>query len=135
MELKDMFSSLLKAVDRLSQIEKEKAIQEAMMETRLAFAKEQVATFETMCANYLRENGLLEEKVEGAVCMYKLSFSRPQKSVEIVDIDAVPDEFVKTERTAKKKEIKDAYKDAKTLPNWLQFKPGKSTFTWKPMKK
>lgn len=135
MELKEAFVNLRAAEDDLTRLEGEKKQADFEMEQFMATAKADVAKWEGECARIMRENGVIEDTIEGVVSNYKLFFGTPRRTVDIVDEDAVPDEFVKVERKPKKAEITKAFKDAVSLPNWLQWKDGESKFQWRPVKK
>lgn len=57
----------------------------------------------------------------------KISKRKNAPTVDIIDVNAVPDEYCKIERKPKLNEIKAAYKGAETLPNWLVFNEGSET--------
>lgn len=135
MELKDAFVEYLEAEREIARLEEEKKQADFEMARFLAEAKANLAKCEENCTRIMRETGVVEEIVEGQLSNFKLGFSTPRRTVDIVDVDAVPDEWVKTERKPMKKEIMAEFKDAASLPNWLQWKEGVSKFQWNVVKK
>lgn len=135
MELKEAFVKLREAEDELHRLECEKKQADDEMAAFLDRAKSDIERYENICATIMRENGVLEDVVEGLVSNYKLYFGSPRRTIDIVDENAVPDEWVKIERKPKKREIANAFKDAASLPNWLQWKEGEGRFQWRPVKK
>lgn len=65
---------------------------------------------------------------------YQLSFSTPRESVDVPDVEAVPDDFVKLKKEADKKKIGD-YLKAGNTPNWASMKLGESKLSWRPVKR
>lgn len=135
MELKQAFVHLLESIDELKRLESEKKQADFEMGKFMAEAKAKVDQYEGMCSRLMREDGVTEEIIESDLARFKLTFSTPTKTLDIPDVDAVPDEFIKTERKPMKREIKDAYGDFDVLPNWVQWKEGESKFVYRVLKK
>ncbi len=57
----------------------------------------------------------------------------PRLSVDMPNIEAVPEQFIKLEKIAKKTEIKK-YLDEGHKPNWASLKPGESKLSYKILK-
>ena len=92
-------------------------------------------------AAIMEKTGEVEVVLPGENVDYVVRWTTPRESVKIVDIRAVPDEYLNepAERTAKKKEIglyiKECRKLNKPLPNWAVMEKGKSELTWGSRKK
>jgi hypothetical protein len=84
---------------------------------------------------YMTETGEYELIIEGKMGNFKVCRTPITKSIDIIDVDAVPDEYLRIKKEPDKIAIKEAYKNADTLPNWLGYKHGGGTLTWKPVKK
>jgi hypothetical protein len=83
----------------------------------------------------LAGTGEYEVNVPGEYCDYKIYFTTPRASIKVISAYAVPDEFCKTERIAKLKEIKEYLDTVKDLPNWATIEMSQPKLTYKIQKK
>lgn len=95
-------------------------------ETRLEKAWVQI---ELMMA----ENGEYEVIIPSEGHSYKIGWSTPRQSVKVVDVEALPEDLVKTEKKPKLKEIGDRLKEGwKTNAASLEY--GEKRLQWKVVK-
>ncbi|WP_020469688.1 hypothetical protein [Zavarzinella formosa] len=86
----------------------------------------------------MRESGEYEILLPGAASDYKITYSQ---GTEVVtgDPQAAPDEWVKTERTLKKKELlahlKQLRENGEALPNWANLERTPAKLGYRLMKK
>ena len=81
---------------------------------------------------YMKETGEYEIILKGAMTDFKICRT---PITTTLDVDAVPDEFLRIKKEPDKLAIKEAFKDVSTLPNWLIRKHGGGNITWKTIKK
>jgi hypothetical protein len=85
----------------------------------------------------MAETGEPEVTLPGDHCDYKIATSSTPEKVDVPDVNAVPDEFVKKE--PKKKEIMEHLKALReageALPNWATLTRGAGSLCYKPVKK
>lgn len=134
-ELAQAFIQYSEAEQNLAETEKAFKDVEYDFKSRISQQKQAMQNAVTRIEYMMQSVGVVEEVIHGKHCDFKLAFSTPRKSVDVIDVDAVPDEFVKVERKPMKAEITKAFKDAPQLPNWLQWKEGESKLQIKPIKK
>lgn len=120
---------------------------EIMVETRNKEAKEAEFLLDGAKSNlrralekldrYMKESGVVEAKVHGKISDYKISYTAPRGSVEIVDEQAVPDEFKTTQTVISidKKAAGEFLKQAETAPNWGCIKYSEPKITYKALKR
>lgn len=84
---------------------------------------------------YMNETGEYEIILQGGMTDFKICRTPITKSIDVADIDAVPEEYLRIKNEPDKIAIKEAFKDAKVLPNWLTYKQGGGNLTWKTVKK
>jgi hypothetical protein len=88
-------------------------------------------------AKLLDQTGEVEVVVLGEHCDYKIALSSPPEKVDVPDVSAVPEEFLKKE--PKRKEILDYLKKlreaGKPLPDWATITRGPGSLCYKPVKK
>jgi hypothetical protein len=87
----------------------------------------------------MKETGELELLLPSEDGGYKVAYDKPRETVKVENVDAVPDEFVKTERKPKLKDIGDHLKDLRAakvaLPNWATLQKGEPKLVWRHVKK
>jgi hypothetical protein len=86
-------------------------------------------------AAYMQETGETEIILQGAMTDFKICRTPITTTLDIIDVDAVPEEFVRVKKEPDKTAINKAYKDCELLPNWLTQKKGGGNLTWKTIKK
>ncbi len=88
-------------------------------------------------ARLMAQLGAVEAIVPGDHCDYKIAATISPEKVEIPDVSAVPEEFVKKE--PKRKEMLDYLKKLReageTLPTWATITRGAGSLGYKPVKK
>ncbi len=88
-------------------------------------------------AQLLAQSGEVEAVVPGEHCDYKIALSNPPEKVDVPDVSAVPEEFLKKE--PKRKEILDYLKKLREagapLPDWATLTRGAGSLCYKPLKK
>lgn len=88
-------------------------------------------------ARLMAQLGAAEVVVPGEHCDYKIALSSVPEKVDVLDINAVPEEFVKKE--PKRKEILDYLKKLREagspLPAWATLTRGAGSLCYKPVKK
>jgi hypothetical protein len=81
--------------------------------------------------------GAVEVLVPGDRCDYKIALSNPPERVDVPDVTAVPEEFVKKE--PKRKDILDYLKKLREtgepMPTWATLTRGAGALCYKPVKK
>lgn len=127
--MSEQFVRWIKADSIISDLKK----QIAELEADVKKQELEAADARLAIAQEMRENGLLEDTIEGELINYKLYFSAPRASVD-VDVSAVPDEFCKIERKPELKKIKE-YIDAGNQVNWATIKQNEPKLTYKAVKK
>ena len=74
----------------------------------------------------------------GDVADLKIHYKKGIEKIDIADIEALPEEYIKTERTAKKRELLADFKklrdEGKPLPNYALISRGEPTLTYSIMK-
>ena len=87
----------------------------------------------------MNESGEYEVILPDTVDNFKISWNRPKESVKVTSVDAVPDEYVKTEKSPRIREIGEylnTLREAgRPLPNWAAFEKGKKKLQWRRVKK
>ena len=90
-------------------------------------------------AALMGESGEFEVTLPGQANDFRIGWNTPRESVDVPDVAAVPDEFVKIERKAKLKEIGEHLKKLRdqnaALPNWARFERGERKLQYKVVKK
>lgn len=132
-----LFAKLLVAEKKLSE-EKQKA-DEVINNLKLAVSKAEYE-FEAAKAamqKHMEDNGVVEDLLEGDFNDFKISFTKPKEIVDITEMEALPDEFVRVKKEPKKKELLDYIKSfpEHKRPNWATLKFGEKTLTWRSVKK
>jgi hypothetical protein len=84
---------------------------------------------------YMQETGEIEIILQGAMTDFKICRTPITTTLDIIDVEAVPEEFVRIKKEPDKTAINKAYKDCELLPNWLTPKHGGGSLTWKTVKK
>ena len=88
-------------------------------------------------ARLMAQAGEAEAIVPGEQCDYKIALSSAPEKVEVPDVSAVPEEFLKKE--PKRKEILDYLKKLREagapLPAWAALTRGAGSLCYKPVKK
>lgn len=95
--------------------------------------------------NLMEDAGIVEENIPGdvveggALSDFRISYSTPPRKVVIADENALPEEFTKTERTPKRKEIAEflrSREEAKlSMPNWACLERAEPKLQWRSIKK
>lgn len=87
----------------------------------------------------LDETGETEVVLPGATNDYKVAITEPADYIEVPDINAVPEEWTKTETMLKKAEInkyvKGLQEKEEPLPNWVNIVKKPGSWKWKLIKK
>jgi serine/threonine-protein kinase len=88
-------------------------------------------------ATLMAQTGAAEVLVPGDHCDYKIALSSAPEKVEVADVNAVPEEFLKKE--PKRKEILDYLKKLREagepMPPWATLTRGTGALVYKPVKK
>jgi hypothetical protein len=88
-------------------------------------------------AKLMAQAGAVEAVVPGDHCDYKIAHSSAAEKVEVLDVNAVPEEFLKKE--PKRKEILDYLKKLREagapMPTWATLTRGAGALCYKPLKK
>lgn len=138
--VKTLFKAVVDAESNLSRIKTVAENVALMSQQEVKAAQYALDDALTKLETLMKENGVVEEIVEGTANNYKLYFKKGQGRV-IVAEEAVPDEFCKieTKRTPKLKDIREHLDNLtgqqKPIPNWAKIEPSESRLNWKPIKK
>lgn len=138
-ELSELLAAIIRSENEVSQIESDLA-------ERGIAAKIKIAELETVQIEkwaeikaHMEETGEYEIILSGSATNYKICYSAQRESVKVSDPNAVPDEWVKTERKPKLKEIGDYLKALREagqpLPNWANLELSEKRVSWKAVKK
>src|SRR5262249_24610025 len=88
-------------------------------------------------AKLMAQIGAVEVLVPGDHCEYKIALSSAPEKVDVPDVTAVPEEFVKKE--PKRKDILDYLKNLREagepMPTWATLTRGAGALCYKPVKK
>lgn len=89
--------------------------------------------------NLLAETGEVSVILPGAVADYEIYRTTPRESVKVLDVDALPEKFVRIKREPDKKAIGEelkALRDAgQAMPNYATLEVGESKLAWRAKKK
>lgn len=109
------------------------------MKSRSAKAEKVIEAAWGEIAALLAETGEYEVLLPGRANDYKIGYGPPRESVEIIDEEAVPDQFVKLERNPMRKEIGEHLKGLRetgeAMPNWARLEKGERRLTYRLVKK
>lgn len=118
---------LKKALKQISTLGTERDIYTQIRDENAGNARacdEQVAKIKADILQYMQENGVKQDQVEEEVVTILVTLMDGKESVDCPEIDAVPEEFIKTTRAVDKKAVADHIKES-PLPNWCTMKTGK----------
>jgi hypothetical protein len=76
---------------------------------------------------YVLETG--EVKLDMGAFYYTFGWTKPRESIEVPDVDALPDEFKRVKVEPKKTDIAKYIKGLDALPNWVVVNEGTPSFT------
>ncbi len=134
----DAFGAVLRAEDRVFTVKKRQADAEAAFALERGEAETSLRLAWDEVQKLMGGTGEPEVTLPGTVTDYKIGWSKPPERVKTI-ADAVPDEFVKTERVPKLKEIGDHLKELRSkgadLPNWASLERGEPKLGWKAVKR
>lgn len=131
-------TALIRAVGALIRAEQDalaakSRLAEAKVEKAQADAAEEKARAELKAL--LDETGEVEAVLPyDALHDVKVSRTAPRESVQVTDVEAVPDEWCKIERKPKLLEIKERLKSGEAF-NWAKLVPGEEGLTYKLVRK
>ena len=140
-EIIERFKAMLAAEQRLREAESAYNLTLAPLQIEVGIAKNSVEAHTIALRDLMQDNGVVEEVIPGeavdgnALSDYKLVFAKQPPRLVIPDESAVPDEWIKTERTVKKRELLAHLKEMDVLPNWCSIERNEPKFNWKPVKK
>lgn len=137
-KIAEAFMEVLQAEASISRLEARKKRFEALY--KLAKAKqekrlERWAEIEKLMA----ESGEPEVVLSGTVTDYKIARGKGTEVVDAPDVEAVPPEWVKVEKSVKKKELLAHLKELRdtgaAMPNWASIKRNSGSLGWTAIKK
>jgi hypothetical protein len=143
--LQNAFRALLDAEQRLTEAEGTLKAVTGPLNMEVLQAGNVVEARWIEIRNIMGEAGVVEETLPGAAIDgnahsdFRIAYGTPPRKVIIADPDAVPDEFVKTERKPKLKEIADTLRmrEQAKLPalNWAAFERADPKLQWRLIKR
>ena len=83
---------------------------------------------------YYMETGVKTDSVDMEIVNFTISVSDGRETLDVLDVDAVPEAFIKITKTLDRTLLNETYKD-KPLPNWLTKKRGAPYLTIKAVMK
>lgn len=118
----------LEAEKNISALKEQKSVIEEQLKT---YGRE-LESATSAYAVFMKENGLVEDVVEGEFVEYKVMFSKPRGSVKC-EPSAVPDEFCDIIRKPRLNEIRE-YLEENSV-NWATIEFSEPKLTYKLVKK
>jgi hypothetical protein len=133
------FATLLQAEEDERQAEQAiKAVRDAYAAQLRHSKAAQASTWATI-AQLMNETGELEVILPDETHDYKVTWNNPPEVVDVPDPNAVPDEWCRSERTVKKKELLEHLKSLRDhddpLPNWATIRRNPPTLSYRLLKK
>lgn len=134
-----LFNELLVAEQEVYEAENQLKRAKHPLEIKLLAAENKLKTAKRYLDEEMQKQKLVTAKVIGANADYIINYSPPRKSVEVVDIEALPDEFVRVKKEPDKIKLKEHLEKcaAETgfLPNYAKFSFGEPILQWRLKKK
>lgn len=126
----------------LQEAEREQgAARKRKMEADMQISKHE-ATVERIwqqIAKLMQETGEYEVIIPSDVMDYKISYTTPKESVKVLDVESLPDQFVKVEKKPKLKELGELLRSLRecgaNLPNYAVLEMGEPKLKWTAIKK
>lgn len=101
-------------------IRKEKKAAVADFDSRIKAAEMEAEVIRLQLEALLKEYGVAAEDVDiGAYMNIRIAMQKYQPPLEVVGIEAVPDDFIRIKKEINKELINATYRNAEALPNWL----------------
>lgn len=137
-ELKVAFEAVLKA--EAARAEAESDLEKITHNLKMDLCEKEMLVTNAMLSveKIMKAQGVLEDFVPGDGVKYKLYYSTPHEKVKVPDVNAVPEEYIKTEKSAKLAKIGEHLKELRVtkaaMPNWATLEMGTSKLSWKALK-
>jgi hypothetical protein len=132
------FGAVLSAEERVSDVKRRQDEATILLQQERNGAEAALEKAWMEIQGLLAETGEVEVILPGEVTDFKITWSSPRETVK-VEPEAVPDEFCKTERRPRLKEIGEYLKGLRDagldLPNWGSFQTGSTKLGWKAIKR
>lgn len=137
--IKELFEKLLAAEEVQSATKKELQKATFLLETKLLEADNEVKALWREIEQEMARLQVTSARIGGEHADYMISYSKPREVVEIADVEALPDHFVRLKKEPRKTELleflKQCHETNNPLPNYATIKLGDSKLGWKPIKK
>lgn len=124
-DLHDIVLQLHEQLARTEEMLEGIALREADLKKRKQRLNERAVAVKAAIGSFLRAAGV--KKLELPEVTYSVRDGKP--TLDIVNVDAVPDAFCTLVRKPLKNEINEAYFDSDNLPNWLVRQPARDVVT------
>ncbi len=132
------FGSVLRAETAISEVKQRQADVEALLSEEKRCYEAELSTAWEDIKVLMEETGEFEIVLPGEVMDFKIGWSTPRETVK-AEPDATPEEFCKTEKKPKLKEIAEHLNLLRSagadLPNWASFQIGEAKLGWKAIKR
>jgi hypothetical protein len=137
-QLLSAFGAVLVAEEKVSEVKRRQDDVTTLLQQERNGAETALDLAWVEVEKLMAETGEVEVILPGEVTDFKISWSTARETVK-VEAEAVPDEFCKTERKPKLKEIGEYLKGLRdgniAFPNWASFQTGSAKLGWKAIKR
>jgi hypothetical protein len=138
---REAFTRLTLAEEESNLYKARKARVDARMKSRQAELDREVQEAWGELAAIMADTGEAELDIDTGdrLTLAKVYRTTPRERVVVVDVEAVPDEYIKLSKDPMKTEIgqhlKDLRETGKPFPNWAQLERGAGELAWKVVKR
>lgn len=138
-EFVELFSVVLTEEMNLSRLEAELREETNRFKRRIAEANARLEKAWAEMESAMKKAGKESIRLPDSIDDYLVSYSTPAQKVKVLDVGAIPEAYVKIEKTPKLREIgaflKSCAENKIPLPNWAGFERGEPKLQWRRVKK